>query len=430
MAVHTTQVAIVGAGPAGLLLGHLLHLNGIDSIILENRSHGYVVDRVRAGVLEQGTCDLLRAMGVGAGLDQRGLRHQGLFVSVNGCRHRIDLAGLTGGRAITVYGQNEVVRDLIDARIVSGRTIYFGVENVAIRGMDSRRGMRFRLGGDEHQVRCDFIAGCDGFHGICRASVPGAALTVYERTYPFAWLGILVEAPPSCDELVYAYHERGFALFSMRSPAVTRLYLQVPADEAIDRWSDDAIWDEMLTRLTALDGWKPTVGRIIQKNVTPMRGFVAAPMRHGRLFLAGDAAHIVPPTGAKGLNLAASDVLALARGFKAFYESGTKEWLDRYSDLCLRRVWRAQRFSAWMTSALHRFPDDSAFDRRRQVADLDYLTNSDAAMTSLAEQYVGLPSEIAFESVGLPEQPTGSSASERVSGSGRAVTGKTGYRRI
>ena len=401
MPVHTTQVAIVGAGPAGLLLGQLLHLNGIDSIVVENRSRGYVVDRVRAGVLEQGTVDLLRAIGVGARLDELGLRHRGLYINVNGRRHRIDLAGLTGGRAITVYGQNEVVKDLIDARTESGRPLYFGAENVTIEGVNSKPGMRFRLGGDDQQVHCDFIAGCDGFHGICRASVPPAALTVHERTYPFAWLGILAEAAPSCDELVYAYHERGFALFSMRSPAVTRLYFQVPADDAVDRWSDDAIWDEMLARLTAIDGWKPNVGRIVQKSVTPMRSFVAAPMRCGRLFLAGDAAHIVPPTGAKGLNLAASDVLVLARGFKAFYESGSTEWLDCYSDVCLRRVWSAQRFSWWMTSALHRFPADSSFDRRRQVADLDYLTSSRPAMESLAEQYVGLSTAVPFESVGL-----------------------------
>ena len=402
MAILTTQVAIVGAGPAGLLLGHLLHLNGIDSIILEKHSREHVIDRVRAGVLEQGTVDLLRAMGVGAGVDARGLRHQGLHISVNGRRHRIDLADLTGGRAITVYGQNEMVKDLIDARTESGRLLYFGVEKVTIGGLDSNPNVGFRLGVDNYQVRCGFVAGCDGFRGPCRATVPRAALTVYERTLPFAWLGILAEAAPSCQELVYAYHERGFALFSMRSADVTRLYFQVAADATIDTWSDDAIWEEMLVRLTALDGWKPNVGRIVQKSVTPMRSFVATPMRHGRLFLAGDAAHIVPPTGAKGLNLAASDVLVLARAFKDFYERGATEWLDRYSDVCSRRVWAAQRFSWWLTSALHRFPEDSAFDRQRQVADLDYLTSSRSAMESLAEQYVGSSTAIPFESVGLP----------------------------
>jgi len=401
MAVHKTQVGIVGAGPAGLLLGQLLHLNGIDSVILENRTRDYVIDRVRAGVLEQGTVDLLRAMGVGAGLDSRGLRHDGLYISVQQRRHRIDLADLTDGRAITVYGQNEVVKDLIDARVATGRPLNFEAGGVSIDGLDARPVIRFQHAGAEHEVRCDIIAGCDGFHGICRPSIPADALTVYERSYPFGWLGILAEVGPSSDELVYAHHERGFALFSMRSPTVTRLYLQVPPDESIDNWPDDAIWDEMVTRMMSLDGWKPNIGRIIQKGVTPMRSFVAAPMRHGRLFLAGDAAHIVPPTGAKGLNLAASDVLVLAHAVKAFYQRGQSDALDQYSDVCLRRVWRAQRFSWWMTSTLHRFPDDGPFDLQRQIADLEYLTSSRAAMTSLAEQYVGLPPEVSFESAGL-----------------------------
>jgi p-hydroxybenzoate 3-monooxygenase len=402
VAVHTTQVGIVGAGPAGLLLGHLLHLNGIDSVILENRARGYVIDRVRAGVLEQGTVDLLTAMGVGANLEQRGLRHDGLYITFQHRRHRIDMAELTGGRAITVYGQNEVVRDLIDARVATARPLYFEADGVSIDGVQSSPVIRFQHAGAAHELRCDFIAGCDGFHGICRPSIPPDAITVYERSYPFGWLGILAEVAPSCEELVYTYHDRGFALFSMRSPTLTRLYLQVPPDEPIENWPDDAIWDEMLVRMAVVDGWKPNVGRIVQKSVTPMRSFVAAPMRHGRLFLAGDAAHIVPPTGAKGLNLAASDVLVLARALKAFYERGQTDWLDEYSDVCLRRVWRAQRFSWWMTSALHRFPDDLAFDAQRQIADLDYLTSSRAAMTSLAEQYVGLPSEVSFESAGLP----------------------------
>jgi p-hydroxybenzoate 3-monooxygenase len=397
-----TQVGIVGAGPAGLLLGHLLHLNGIDSVIVENRSREYVTDRVRAGVLEQGTVDLLNAMGVGARLQRLGLRHDGLYVSFQGRRHRIDLADLTGGKAITVYGQNEVVHDLIDARTETSRPLYFETEHVSIGALDSASPMlRFRHGDTDHEVHCDFIAGCDGFHGICRPSIPPGVLTAYERVYPFGWLGILAEATPSCDELVYTLHERGFALFSMRSPTITRLYFQVPPDESIDHWPDEAIWQEMLTRMTTSDGWAPTVGGIIQKGVTPMRSFVAAPMRHGRLFLAGDAAHIVPPTGAKGMNLAASDVLVLARALKAFYERGRTESLDEYSGVCLRRVWKAQRFSWWMTSTLHRAPDENAFDHQRQIADLDYLTSSRAAMTSLAEQYVGLPAEVSFESVGL-----------------------------
>jgi p-hydroxybenzoate 3-monooxygenase len=399
--VHKTQVGIVGAGPAGLLLAHLLHRNGIDSVVVENRSREYVIDRVRAGVLEQGTVDLLIALGLGAGVECRGLRHDGLYISFLGRRHRIDMSDLTGGRAITVYGQNEVVKDLIDARVATGRPLFFEAEEVAIDGLDSSPVIRFRHAGADREVRCDFIAGCDGFHGICRPSIPPGALTIYERSYPFGWLGILAEVAPSCEELVYTYHERGFALFSMRSQTVTRLYFQVPPDESIDRWTDEAIWDEMLARMTTLDGWKPNVGRIVQKAVTPMRSFVAAPMRHGRLFLAGDAAHIVPPTGAKGLNLAAADVLVLARALKEFYDRQQTRWLDRYSDACLRRVWRAQRFSWWMTSALHRFPDDQPFDVQRQIADLDYLTSSRAAMTSLAEQYAGPPFEVSFESAGL-----------------------------
>jgi p-hydroxybenzoate 3-monooxygenase len=395
-------VGIVGAGPAGLLLGHLLHLNGIDSVIVENRSRDYVIDRVRAGVLEQRTADLMTAMGVGAGLQREGLRHEGLYVSFKGRRHRIDFADLTGGKVITVYGQNEVVRDLIEARTATARPLYFEAEHVSVDALDSPSPMlRFRHGGADRDVRCDFIAGCDGFHGICRPSIPRGVLTVYERVYPFGWLGILAEAAPSSDELVYTYHERGFALFSMRSPKITRLYFQVPPEEAIDNWSDDAIWAEMLERMTTRDGWQPNLGRIIQKSVTPMRSFVVAPMRFGRLFLAGDSAHIVPPTGAKGLNLAASDALVLARAMKAFYERGRSEWLDEYSEVCVRRVWKAQRFSWWMTSTLHRFPDENAFDHQRRVADLDYLTSSQAAMTSLAEQYVGLPAEVSFASAGL-----------------------------
>ena len=399
-----TQVGIVGAGPAGLLLGQLLHLNGIDSVIVEDRSREHVIDRVRAGVLEQGTVDLMHAMGVGAGVQEAGLRHEGLYISFLGQRHRINLAELTGGKAITVYGQNEVVRDLIEARTETRRPLYFEAEHVGVDDLDSSQPLiRFRHEGMDHELRCDFIAGCDGFHGVCRPSVPAGALTVYEREYPFGWLGILADAAPSSEELVYTLHERGFALFSMRSPKVTRLYLQVPPSESIENWSDQAIWDELLRRMTTRDGWTPNVGRITQKSVTPMRSFVAAPMRYGNLFLAGDAAHIVPPTGAKGLNLAASDVLVLARALKAFYERGSSDWLNEYSDRCLRRVWKAQRFSWWMTSTLHRSPDETAFDHQRQIADLDYLTSSPAAMTSLAEQYVGLPMDVSFESVGLNE---------------------------
>ena len=397
-----TQVAIVGAGPAGLLLGHLLHLAGIDSVIVENRSRDYVIDRVRAGVLEQGTVDLLCAMGVAAGLKSRGLRHEGIYVSFEGRRHRVDMAELTSGKAITVYGQNEVVRDLIEARVDTGRPLYFDAQEVGVDRLDSAHPLvRFTHAGTPHEVSCDYIAGCDGFHGVCRPSVPHGVLEIHERVYPFGWLGILAEAPPSCDELVYTYHDSGFALFSMRSTEVTRLYLQVPPDEPIGNWSDDAIWDEMLRRMTTADGWRPNVGRILQKSVTPMRSFVAAPMRHARLFLAGDAAHIVPPTGAKGLNLAAADVVVLASALTAFYQSADASLLDRYSSVCLRRVWKAQRFSWWMTTLLHRLPDETSFDHQRRLADLDYLTSSRAAMASLAEQYVGLPWDVSLESLHL-----------------------------
>ncbi len=390
-----TQVGIVGAGPAGLLLGQMLHLQGIDSIIVENRSRDYVIERVRAGVLEQGTVDLMIQLGVGERLRREGLSHRGLYLSFAGERHYINLAELTGGKTITVYGQNEVVKDLIEARIATGRALYFDVEQVAIHDKDSNRPkITFQKDGREERIECDFIAGCDGFHGICRPSMPPGSIKSYERDYPFAWLGILAEAPPSSEELVYTCHHRGFALFSMRSPKITRLYFQVPPDEEIDKWPDEAIWEEMLTRMTTLDGWKPNRGPILQKSITPMRSFVAEPMRYGRLFLAGDAAHIVPPTGAKGLNLAAADIMVLASGFAEYYTGGTMRLLDDYSAICLRRVWKAQRFSWWMTQTLHRFPGESEFDYRRQLADLDYLTGSRAAMTSLAENYVGLPLDV------------------------------------
>ena len=397
-----TQVGIIGAGPAGLLLGHLLHLNGIDSVIIENRSRDYVIERVRAGVLEQGTVDMMMAMGVGERLQRQGLRHDGLYLSFEGRRHHINMSELTGGKAITVYGQNEVVKDLIEARIGTGRPLHFEVDHVSLDALESDRPVvRFVHAGKSEEVKCDFIAGCDGFHGISRPSIPVTMMTFYERIYPFGWLGILAEAAPSSEELVYTYHERGFALFSMRSPTITRLYFQVPPEEDIAKWPDDAIWDEMLKRMATRDGWKPNVGPILQKGVTPMRSFVAAPMRYNRMFLAGDSAHIVPPTGAKGLNLAASDVLVLARALKEFYEHRRTSFLDEYSDVCLRRVWKAQRFSWWMTSTLHRFGEETPFDHQRQIADLDYLTSSRAAMTSLAEQYVGLPAEVSFESAGL-----------------------------
>jgi p-hydroxybenzoate 3-monooxygenase len=385
-----TQVAIIGAGPAGLTLAHLLHRSGIESVIVENRSREYVIERVRAGVLEQATVDLMVAAGIGDRLQREGLRHDGVHIAFNGRRHRIDFAELTGGRAITIYGQNELVKDLIAARLRTGGPLFFESEEVTLANLQNTRPIvRFVHRGQEHLVEADFVAGCDGFHGISRPTIPPTELRVYERTYPFAWLGILAEAAPSSHELVYSLHERGFALFSMRSRQLTRLYLQCGPDEDAQDWSDDRIWSELHARLRTDDGWAPTEGRIVQKAVTGMRSMVAEPMRWQRLFLAGDAAHIVPPTGAKGLNLAVADVARLARAFEAFYRGGSVRALDEYSAPALARVWRAQRFSWWMTSTLHRAPDRSEFDYRRQVADLDYLVSSRAAMTSFAESYVG-----------------------------------------
>jgi p-hydroxybenzoate 3-monooxygenase len=388
-----TQVGIVGAGPAGLMLGHLLHLQGIDSVIIEDRSAEHVIERVRAGVLEQGTVDLLRQTGLGARLDEEGMRHDGIYIAFNGARHRIDMAALTGGRAITVYGQNEVVKDLIGARTATGRPLLFDVSTVSVHGLEDQPRIRFRHEGADHEVLCDYIAGCDGFHGVCRPAIPARHIRLYEREYPFAWLGILANAAPSSDELVYSLHERGFALFSMRSPTVTRLYLQCAPDEDIADWPDDRIWSELKTRLSTSDGWQPNEGAITQKSVTPMRSFVAEPMRYERLFLCGDAAHIVPPTGAKGLNLAMADVWRLATALTARYQGGGEELLDQYSDRGVSRTWRAQRFSWWMTSMLHKADSDNPFDHRRQLAELDYLVSSRAAMTSLAENYVGVPLE-------------------------------------
>ncbi len=388
-----TQVGIVGSGPAGLLLGQLLHLEGIDSIIIEHRAREHVIERVRAGVLEQGTVDLLTEIGAGERCRREGLRHGGVYLAFEGERHHIDFEELTGGRSITVYGQNEVVKDLIAARVQTGRPLYFEVENVRIADFDSAPKIAFRSDGEECEIACDFIAGCDGFHGICRPSIPPGQLRIYETEYPFGWLGILAEAAPSSEELVYSLHERGFALFSMRSPAITRLYLQCTPDEDLRQWPDERIWDELAIRLQTNDGWRPNRGPILQKGVTGMRGFVAEPMQCGRLFLAGDSAHIVPPTGAKGLNLAAADVRVLSRALAAHYCQGRGDLLESYSARCLRRVWRAQRFSWWMTSMLHRAPGGNPYDYRRQLAELDYVTSSRAAMTSLAENYVGLPME-------------------------------------
>jgi p-hydroxybenzoate 3-monooxygenase len=393
--MHTrTQVAIIGAGPAGLLLAHLLQRAGIESIVVEAKSREYCEQRIRAGVLEQGTVDTLNESGVGDRLRREGLVHHGIELRFGGRGHRLDITELSGGRSITVYGQQEVVKDLIMARIASGAPIHFEASEVAIDGIDSDAPtVRFERGGESHDITCDYIAGCDGFHGVCRASLPADALTIHEREYPFAWLGILAQAAPSHDELVYASHERGFALFSMRSTKVTRLYLQVAPDESLDAWSDDRIWNELHERLRGDDGWKPNEGPIIEKGVTGMRSFVAEPMRHGQLFLAGDAAHIVPPTGAKGLNLAVADVRVLAKALVNLYRNNTDAGLRAYSATCLKRVWRAEHFSWWMTAMLHRFPDEDSFHRELQRAQLEYVVSSRAAAASLAENYVGLPYE-------------------------------------
>jgi len=387
-----TQIGIVGAGPAGLMLSHLLHRAGIESVVVENRSRQYVQERVRAGVLEQGTVDLMEQTGVGERLGREGLIHRGLELRFGRRGHRIDLFALTGGKAITIYGQNKVVEDLTDARLAAGGRIFFAAEDVSVDGLDGAApSIRFRTDGKAVELECDFIAGCDGFHGVCRPSVPAGVLTEFNRVYPFAWLGMLAEVEPSSEELIYSRHERGFALHSMRSPELTRLYLQVARDEEIGNWPDERIWDELQRRFETRDGFTLRRGPIVQKGITPMHSFVVEPMRYGSLFLAGDAAHIVPPTGAKGLNLAIADVRVLARAFGDFYASGSRAALDGYSETCLRRVWKVQRFSWWMTSMLHRFEDENAFDQRRQLAELEYVVSSHAASQSLAENYVGLP---------------------------------------
>jgi p-hydroxybenzoate 3-monooxygenase len=380
-----TQVGIVGAGPAGLVLAHLLHLRGIDSVVLESRSREYVESRIRAGVLEQGTVDLLVEMGVGERLRREGLVHEGIELQFGGERHRIHFTELTGGRSITVYGQQEVVKDLIAARLETGRPLLFEAEVV---GVDAERAVvRYTHEGVEQTLECDLVAGCDGFHGVCRDSIPDGVLRETSREYPFGWLGILAEAPPSNEELIYAYHERGFALHSMRSPQLTRLYLQCRPDEPLDDWPDERIWEELRTRL-GLPGWTLHEGPIVEKGVTGMRSFVVEPMQHGRLYLAGDAAHIVPPTGAKGLNLAVADVRVLADAIA----SGDASRLERYSETALRRVWRAEHFSWWMTSMLHLVEGGDEFDARLQLSQLAYVCSSRAAATSLAENYVGLES--------------------------------------
>ncbi|MFJ6564045.1 4-hydroxybenzoate 3-monooxygenase [Streptomyces sp. NPDC091412] len=387
-----TTVGIIGAGPAGLLLARLLHNAGIDSVVLESRDRAYVEHRQRAGILEQGTVDVLRAAGAGERMDREGLRHDGIELRFDRRRHRVDFPALTGGRSVMVYAQTEVCKDLIALQLDEGGPLLFEAEALAVEGAESDRpSIRFRHQGREDVLECDYVVGCDGFWGVARKAVPASLSRVFERTYPFGWLGILADVAPSHDELVYARHDRGFALLSMRSPSVSRLYLQVPADTDAEAWSDEEIWDELERRLETDDDWALHRGPITQKSVTPMRSYVHEPMRHGRLFLAGDAAHIVPPTGAKGLNLAVGDVVTFARALVHEKETGSAELLDAYSETCLRRVWQAERFSYDMTTMLHRDPDATAFEGRLHLARLDRISSCRAAETDLAEGYTGFP---------------------------------------
>jgi p-hydroxybenzoate 3-monooxygenase len=376
------------------MLSHLLHLEGIESVVLESRSRDAVEATLRAGVLEQGTVDLLRDTGVGARMQREGAVHHGIELRFGGRGHRIDLSGLTGGKAITLYAQHEVLKDLIAARIAAQGTILFEAQDASLHDLDgSTPSIRFRRAGAAETVRCDFIAGCDGFHGVSRPSIPESRRAEYTRVYPFGWFGILTQAPPSSPELIYTHHERGFALVSTRSPELQRLYFQCDPHDKVDHWSETRIWEEFRTRLATRDGWLPREGPITQKNIVAMRSFVCEPLRYGRLFLAGDAAHIVPPTGAKGLNLAVADVRVLSRALVAFYREGRQDLLDGYSQTALARVWRAEHFSWWMTSMLHRFPGNDPFQERLQLAELGYVTASRPKATTLAENYVGLPLE-------------------------------------
>lgn len=388
-----TQVAIIGSGPSGLLLGQLLHQQGIDNVIIEQRSQDYVLSRIRAGVLEQGMVDLVREAGANDRMDREGEVHEGVYLAFDGRKVRVDLAGLTGGDTVMVYGQTEITKDLMDARAAAGLTTIYEASDVMPHDFYSDKpSVTFNKDGAAITLECDYIAGCDGFHGISRKSVPQDKLKTFERVYPFGWLGVLSDTPPVSDELIYAKHERGFALCSMRSATRSRYYVQVPAEEKVEDWSDERFWEELKKRLPAETADKLVTGPSIEKSIAPLRSFVAEPMKFGNLFLVGDAAHIVPPTGAKGLNLAASDVSTLYRALTATYKEGRADLLEKYSEVCLRRIWKAERFSWWMTSMLHRFGDED-FDQRITQAELDYVTGSEAGLTTIAENYVGLPYE-------------------------------------
>ncbi|MBI1448164.1 4-hydroxybenzoate 3-monooxygenase [Acinetobacter sp. AC1-2] len=394
MDILKTQVAIIGSGPAGLLLGQLLYKAGIDHIIVEQRSAEYVASRIRAGILEQVSVDLLKQAGVDQNLKDKGLPHSGIEILTNGVKHRVDLAALTGGKQVTVYGQTEVTKDLMTAREAEKLTSFYEAQNVQVKDFYTAPKVEFEYQGKAFQIECDFIAGCDGYHGVCRASVPADKIKTFEKVYPFGWLGVLADVPPVADELIYVQSERGFALCSMRSETRSRYYLQVPLTDHVEDWSDEKFWDELKNRLDPESREKLVTGASIEKSIAPLRSFVTEPMRFGKLFLAGDAAHIVPPTGAKGLNLAASDIAYLSSALVQYYVEGSEQGIDEYSEKCLQRVWKAERFSWWMTHLLHRFETESEFDHKIKQAELSYVLGSIAGRTTLAENYVGLPYEI------------------------------------